>query len=921
MKDWATNHLGLTSPESMSRFNRVKNDPATLANDIELRKALLDFIADFANWDNARNDAFLATARGLTQSAHSTLGDETRARPLIVDPFAGGGSIPLESVRVGAEAFASDLNPIPVLLNKVLLEKIPRYGAALAERLRQLGSRVRDQAADALSDLYPRDQDGSHPIAYFWARTIRCEGPGCGVAVPLIRATSLSNRAPLAHITIAAKGDEIRISLNEGREQRSTATIRGGKATCPKCEYTTPETNVKAQLVKEAGGADTSRLFAVLVQGRSGRRFRLPTSEDFLAVDAAKRRLRDIESRTPGRLPNEAINPIRPYKNTVGVCIVTRLGIQRFRDLYTARQLCTLLALQDAIVSIPPSLMTGDVGLNDTLRTLLFFVFDRIVNANSSLSRWNPKRSTIEGLFSKQALQVMWDFTESNPLGPGMANWDGSVEWIAKVIEENASLPCAGTVQKADARHCPLPDDSCDFLFTDPPYFAAIPYADLSDVFYVWMKRSLAETEPTLFDGALVQKEPELVVTNSARGPSGEPKDAAYFSHGMAQVLSNARRFTKPSGIGSVVFADSSTSSWEAILGAVIDGGWVMTASWPIDTELQNRTRAGKSSSLQSSVFMVCRPRESQDGSLRANDVGDWREILTELPSRIHDWMPRLAEEGVVGADAIFACLGPALEVFSRYSRVEKASGEVVKLREYLEQVWAAVSTEALSMIFRDADAAGLESDARFTAIVLWTLGAGGSSGSESHDGDAEDEDDDEDEDTPKGNAAKGSYSLEYDAARKIAQGLGVNLEQIESVVEVKGNKARLLPVSERAATLFGKAEKAEGATKKRGKKATQKKLFNKDAEEDGGKTETVTLGDGAAATPGVTALDRVHQAMLLFGDGRADALKRFIVEDGVGGDARFWKLAQSLSALYPAGSEEKRWVDGVLARKKSFGF
>ena len=281
--------------------------------------------------------------------------------------------------------------------------------------------------------------------------------------------------------------------------------------------------------------------------------------------------------------------------------------------------------------------------------------------------------------------------------------------------------------------------------------------------------------------------------------------------------------------------------------------------------------------------------------------------------------MPRLAEEGVVGADAIFACLGPALEIFSRYSRVEKASGEVVTLREYLEQVWAAVSTEALSMIFRDADAAGLESDARFTAIVLWTLGSAAASGSSS---DAEDDDDsDEDDDAPKGKAAKGGFALEYDAARKIAQGLGVNLEQIASVVEVKGDKARLLPVSERAAALFGKAEKAEAAAKKRGKNVSQKKLFDTGEKVSGGGGLVAGIPDGTGATPGATVLDRIHQSMLLFAGGRAEALKRFIVEDGVGGDARFWKLAQSLSALYPAGSEEKRWVDGVLARKKSFGF
>jgi len=327
------------------------------------------------------------------------------------------------------------------------------------------------------------------------------------------------------------------------------------------------------------------------------------------------------------------------------------------------------------------------------------------------------------------------------------------------------------------------------------------------------------------------------------------------------------------------------------------------------------------SAALASSVHLVCRPRELESGAIRQDAVGDWRSVLGELPKRIHEWMPRLAEEGVVGADAIFACLGPALEIFSRYSRVEKASGEVVALREYLEQVWAAVSTEALSMIFRDADAAGLESDARFTAIVLWTLGSAAASGSGS---DAEDDDDsdEEDDDAPKGKATKGGFALEYDAARKIAQGLGVNLEQIDSVVEVKGDKARLLPVSERAASLFGKAEKAEAAAaKKRGKKVSQKKLFDTGEKESGGGRLVAGIPDGTGATPGATVLDRIHQSMLLFAGGRADALKRFIVEDGVGGDARFWKLAQSLSALYPACSEEKRWVDGVLARKKSFGF
>ena len=186
--------------------------------------------------------------------------------------------------------------------------------------------------------------------------------------------------------------------------------------------------------------------------------------------------------------------------------------------------------------------------------------------------------------------------------------------------------------------------------------------------------------------------------------------------------MRKAGEFFEPDGIGTIVFASKTTASWEAILKAVVDAGWIITGSWPIDTEMEARVAAQGQARLASSVHLVCRPRENPDGSARTDEIGDWRDVLQELPRRIHDWMPRLAEEGVVGADAIFACLGPALEVFSRYSRVEKASGDTVTLKEYLEQVWAAVAKEALTMIFTGADTTGFEEDARLTAMWLWTL-------------------------------------------------------------------------------------------------------------------------------------------------------------------------------------------------------
>ena len=393
-------------------------------------------------------------------------------------------------------------------------------------------------------------------------------------------------------------------------------------------------------------------------------------------------------------------------------------------------------------------------------------------------------------------------------------------------------------------------------------------------------------------------------------------KDAAYFVRTMEGALKEARRVVAPSGIGVVVFAHKSTSGWEAQLDAMLTAGWIVTASWPVDTECGSRLRAMDSAALASSVHLVCRPRESPDGSVRTDDIGDWRDVLQELPHRIHEWMPRLAAESVVGADAIFACLGPALEIFSRYSRVEKASGEVVTLKEYLEQVWAAVAKEALNMIFEGGDATGFEEDARLTAMWLWTLNAGNTDAANGESTE-EDEGDDESEGGAKKANPKG-FILEYDAARKISQGLGAHLEDLGSLVEVKGETARLLPVSERVRTLFGKDE-AQGTAGKRRKRDPQLQLgfmqALEQAEDEG------AWGKTGAPTLRATSLDRIHQTMLLFAAGRAEAMKRFLIEEGAGHDPRFWRLSQALSALYPTHTDEKRWIDGVLARKKGLGF
>jgi len=361
----------------------------------------------------------------------------------------------------------------------------------------------------------------------------------------------------------------------------------------------------------------------------------------------------------------------------------------------------------------------------------------------------------------------------------------------------------------------------------------------------------------------------------------------------MSIALSEGRRITKPTGICIVVFANTETAGWEAMLAALINSGWIVTASWPIDTEMVGRLRALNSAVLGSSVHLVCRPRESEE-------IGNWRDVLDELPIRIHEWLPRLEKEKVAGADAIFSCLGPALEIFSRYKKVEKASGEEVKLREYLEYVWAAVSKEALDLIFQGAETQGLEADARLTAMWLWTISAGGDHPSE------------EDEGTE---IVSTGFNLEFDAARKIAQGLGAHLEKMPNIVEIKGNNARLLPVSERVSYIFQTDQKMRKDTQE--EKIKQSTLFGEPEKENELKEPEII----ESLTPGKTVLDQVHQSMILFAEGKNEALKRFLVNEKKKKNPKYWKLAQSLSALYPLRTQEKRWIDGVLARKKSLGF
>ena len=428
-------------------------------------------------------------------------------------------------------------------------------------------------------------------------------------------------------------------------------------------------------------------------------------------------------------------------------------------------------------------------------------------------------------------------------------------------------MKSSGQIQCADATDHPLPDQTAALWFTDPPYYDAVPYADLSDFFLVWLKRTipghLPMQDPFDAENPLSPKIREVVL-DETKHQDGRPKDRQWFEETMAKAFAEGRRVLADDGIGSVVFAHKTTEGWEALLAGMIRGGWTITGSWPISTEMASRLRARDSAALATSVHLICRPRPEDA------PVGDWATVLRELPRRVADWMERLQGEGIRGADLVFACIGPALEIYSRFKAVETAEGRAVGLPEYLEKVWEVVGRAALETVLGTAEArarngmaGALEEDARLTALFLWTMqttGAVGENGNSAGD----------DEETTAAAAAKG-FNLPFDVVRRFAQPMGIELDRwTKRIIDQAKGVVRLLPVAERSKELLGEAgaDAAADWIEADPVVGLQQSLF---PEWDAAPKRSVRArgrkgildGDAELQAAQATTLDRVHAAML----------------------------------------------------------
>ena len=630
--------------------------------------------------------------------------------PAVVDPFAGGGSIPLEAQRLGCPAEASDLNPLAVLINKALIDIPPRFrgappvhpgvvdqpryegGEGLADDIRFYGQVMRDEAERRIGHLYPKVKapgGTEHTvIAWKWARTVTSPNPANPIEVPLVNSWWLSKKkGKEAWVRATVRDGQVHYEVvhdANGPKGSDDGTISRGNAIAVGDK--TP-IDIKYIRSEAQAGRLSAHLIAVVAEDKRGRLYVSPTDEHSDASHVER----------PADIPNQLI-PTRNHD----VDRLPMYGMPTWADAFTNRQLVALTTFSDLVgearqrvledalaagMEEGDSLEAGGTGARayaDAIATYLALGVSRMTDYSNSLTSWNSSRDGLRNLFSRQAIPMVWDFAEANPFSSSSGNFLGQVEWIAEVVER---LPAGGVGQarqlSADAR-----DYAGLVVSTDPPYYDNIGYSDLSDFFYVWLRRCLQGIHPSLVSTMLTPKAEELVA-NPYRH-DGKDKAARFFIDGFNTVFHRICRGANPDVPMTVYYAykqqdngeDGKTSTgWHTLLDGLIGAGWEVTATWPVRSERSGRMLSVGTNALASSIVLACRPRP--DDAPTTTQRAFVQRMRAELP----DALRTLMQGQIAPVDLAQAAIGPGIAIFSRYSRVRSASGRDVGAREALELI------------------------------------------------------------------------------------------------------------------------------------------------------------------------------------------------------------------------------------------
>lgn len=697
---------------------------------------LQGIITKLARWKVGDAPSLLLDAREMIKSANNS------KEPIVLDSFGGGGAIPLEFLRLGCKTYTGDVNPVAVLILKCTLEYPQLYSPSetsgsmikkqrsnkLAEDLKHWGSVMFTDAKNELSMFYGSMNPNESIVGFIWSKTIPCQNPSCGIEIPLMRQywLSNSNSKKIALYPFVSNG-KIQFKI-VGKEKGQydempsdfdpkNGSVKSAIVTCPSCHATISSDTTRRLFLNKKS---SERLVAVVYRDKTKPRqkfYRTCNTDDLDRVDRAEaafeklaKKLRSAWHMAP--VPNEP-TPDGRGRGAERAFAIRGYGYETWGDLFNKRQKLALLTFIEKIRETHAKMeKVHDSEYAKVLATYMAMTLDRMVVSHNRFSQWQPNSEKMGNMFSMHALSMIWDYAEPNAAGNVVRSWPSLfTDTINTIYGCAATCLSTATVQQGSATRLPYPDNYFDAAVTDPPYYDNVPYSYLSDIFYVWLKRSIGFLYPDLFATPLTPKSSEIVVYSNSEG--GFEYGVKFFKNELQKSLREICRVLKPNGIAVIVYAHKSTKGWEALISALLESGLVITGSWPLHTERLTRARGQGSASLASSIYMVTRKWHKKN-------TGFYKNVKRELHSYLETKLEKLWNEGVYGADFLIAGIGSAIEVFGKYERVINEAGSRITPQQLLSDIREIVTGHAINKVLKGNTASQITPLTRFYILSRW---------------------------------------------------------------------------------------------------------------------------------------------------------------------------------------------------------
>jgi putative DNA methylase len=810
---------------------------------------LFEIMKKVCSWKGGLNKKLVESTRKIIRRDNNSI-------PKVLDSFAGGGSIPLEALRLGCDAYSLDLNPVAHIIQICALKypqeagrkspkieikdtKLPLF-SLLANDVMYYGKFIHKRVYNLLNKFY-QSKDNEIIHHYLWCRTIRCPNPSCERIAPLMKNFWLSKKKNMAFKFYDTKSYFKLQIIQNPNFSPDIGTVSQGNFSCPYCNQVADVSYVRKEGQKNRLD---NHLVAICYSTKDSvrlKRFREPTPSDLRLIEDAKKEFKNNKEKFGSSfIPNE----VAPRKGSgpQRFFSYSNYGFHTFDTLFTKRQGIVLGTLIREINMIYEKIIEEkeDELQAKAIVTCLSLVLGRMTDLNCNLTSWRASDGGIRNLFERPTISMKWGFGEPNPLGKKTGSWINTLKVVASVIEECSKVSNKGAnVDQGSATLLPYENDFFDVVSIDPPYYDYIIYSDNSDFFYVWFKRVIGKLYPDIFATPLTPKSMEII-HNRHRHNNDEIASKRFYEENMKKSFEEIRRVLKPDGIAVIMFTHRSTSAWESLLSSIVNAGLTVTASWPLQTEMGSRLqsvgRKGQAT-VGSTIFLICRKRKSDA------KVGYYQEIREDMTLKINKKLKLFWNNGIVGSDFFISAIGPGMEIFSKYKHIEDFSGKIISIEELLDQISSITTNYIINELLKQGSDSNIDNLSQFYLTFRW------------------------------------SYldsTVDYDEARKLANSSGIILEDLwsssDSFVRKTSKKISLLGPMKRK--FLGKP---------------------------------------------VTFVDTMHKAVSLWSKGHKEDLEDFLKTNEVARKQSFWQFCQAVSECLLVGNKEKQMIDGFLLSRERY--